>query len=104
MRINSRRRPSLEGGFQPRIFIKDMKRAYRQVAVMLKHLGFSIIAVYCPEQGCWLFAELLALAFGLAARISVWVGFSGSAVLKSANASGSSSQAVALYLGDLFLR
>ncbi|CAK9116368.1 unnamed protein product [Durusdinium trenchii] len=48
---------------------KDMKRAYRQVPVSEAHLRFSVVAVWHPTQGTWVFGILHGLAFGLLAAV-----------------------------------
>ena len=47
----------------------DLKRAYRQIPVWGDHLRFSVIAVYHPELGCWVFAILYGLCFGAMASV-----------------------------------
>ena len=50
-------------------FTKDMKRAYRQISRRGKHGGFSVICLWHPELGKWVFAELLGLPFGLVSAV-----------------------------------
>ena len=60
---------SLEHDFSLQASTKDMKRAYRQVPVSQQQLRFSVIAVWHPLQGRWVFGILHGLAFGLLSAV-----------------------------------
>jgi len=53
--------------FQLHGFTEDLKRAYRQCAVALEHLRYSVIAWRCNNEVT--FTVLLALAFGLSSAV-----------------------------------
>ena len=59
----------LMGEFGVLLSSKDMKGAYRQMPVLEAHSQFSIICVYVPSLGQWMFCELWGLAFGLASAV-----------------------------------
>ena len=44
---------------------KDMSKAYRQIPAASEHLKHSVVCVWGPVEGRWVFAILHGLAFGL---------------------------------------
>ena len=59
----------LRRGLQILTGSRDMKRAYKQLAIHPEQQRFIIICVFHPERRCWVFALSYALPFGLAGAV-----------------------------------
>ena len=55
----------LSAGWQPMAGTKVMSKAYRQIPVSEEHLKHSVVCLWNPVAGKWVFAILHGLAFGL---------------------------------------
>ena len=59
----------LDGDYRPVFSTQDMTSAYRQIAVMPEQLCFSVVAVYDPHSGSWVYGELCGLPFGVSPAV-----------------------------------